>query len=86
MRTEEDDGFLSCSDIEVASVLLANKHKLLRVDRSTPTRSIFCFQRTPGIEKEIESFYSSDLRVDALAYSNARKNLKSIIYSDQNMH
>jgi len=74
---------LACSDIEVASMLLTNGYKLLRTELTTPTRYTFYFEKNERIDNEVNNFYSGEMRINPLAFSNARKNLKSIIYSQK---
>lgn len=70
-------------DLDVASMLVANQYLLESLDRPSQNKVIFIFRKEPPLEQDVDDFLSGRLSVNALAFSNARKNLKSRIYANK---
>lgn len=69
------------NNLGLATALVAIGSKLVRIDKTTPTRAIFVFEDDGKIEQLVEEYWSNSLAVPALTYFDVIKQLKSRLYS-----
>jgi len=48
----KNNDYTSCSDIEIASILVANNHKLLKTEKVNTFKTIFFFEKNSDVEKK----------------------------------
>jgi hypothetical protein len=71
---------LSVGDIDVASMLVAKGYELASVDKMSSKKVGFMFPKTVEMEQLIRDYWLDKVEVHAMAFANARKNLKSRIF------
>jgi hypothetical protein len=70
------------TDLGSAAALLAAGFALLKLDRETkPGRAFFVFEDSPKLQAALNNYWSGELMVDAKAYFESSKWLKSRIYN-----
>lgn len=73
--------FYYCTDIEIASTLVAKGFELASIDKISETKATFIFRKERGIDAMVDGFWTNSIEVYPLEFANARKNLKSRIYA-----
>ena len=68
------------TDLAITSYLSLS-FKLMALERVEGNRYEFVFERTPELEKAIESFFNNTAKVSPTDYFNSIKSIKSRIYS-----
>lgn len=68
-------------DLGCAAALVADKFKLVSLNKENPKKVLFCFQHEPDIYDAVEDYFSSNFKIDAQAYFNCIKSLKNRLYS-----
>jgi hypothetical protein len=70
------------SDMGLSIALICDGYILSGIEKpSHGNRFTFCFQPQKGIRESIEAYWGGRLRVDAKAYWNESKNLKTRLYA-----
>ena len=69
------------NNLGLATALVAIGAKLVRIDKTTPTRAVFVFDNDGTIEQLVERYWSNSLEVSALTYFDTIKQMKSRLYS-----
>lgn len=77
----DSKNYYSCSDIEIASTLVAKGYILASIEKISETKATFIFKKERGIESVVDGFWTNSIEVYPLEFANARKNLKSRIYA-----
>lgn len=72
---------LKIADLHLAVALITLKYLLLRLEKSTPNKTLFVFKRTESIDTAIQSYWNNKLEVSPLEYANNLKTLKTRLYS-----
>ena len=73
---------LKISDMALASFLHAIGAQLVSVDRSNPTRCVFCFKLSPEQEGALAKWQRGTALVNALALWNSIQVLKRRVYEN----
>lgn len=71
----------STPDLPTAAALLLFHQKIIRVDRSTPRKTVFVFERTPELEEKLGMLGMDALAVSPRSYSKALRHLKNLIHN-----
>ncbi len=80
MKNKTDD-YIYTSDFSLASYLVYKKYFLEAVETDRSKKYTFIFQKN-HIDDDVENlFYAGKLLINPLDYENARKTLKSRLYS-----
>lgn len=79
-RTTEQSSFYKTSDLPLA-VTLSLYFPLISVDKSSPRRARFAFEKTGVLEEFIDRFWRRELRIEPIEFSNQTRVLKTRIYS-----
>lgn len=80
MKNNTDD-YIYTSDFSLASYLVYKKYFLEAIETDRNKKHTFIFQKN-HISDEVENlFYAGKLLINPLDYENARKTLKSRLYS-----
>jgi hypothetical protein len=84
---ELDDGnhYVYITDLDVSSMLISIGYEVASLDRLKEGKVTFIFRKENGLDDAVEDFLSGKLSVNALAFSNARKNLKARIYTNKSI-
>ncbi len=69
-------------DMPLASYLLCEEIPLVDCEKQSNGTSIFVFEETPKLLDHVEKYFSFKALVNPILFSNATKNLKSIMYRD----
>ena len=77
-----ESGQFGTFDIGLSAALVVAGYTLAALDRQDPRKTQFMFERESGLEREIEAYWSKQLKVSALAYFDALKMLKNRLYSE----
>ena len=70
-------------DFYLCGFLLASNEKLVNYNRVNGITT-FIFQNSDRLNELIRTYYSMDATVNPIIYGQSLKNLKSIIYSNEN--
>ncbi|MFA5928557.1 MAG: DUF5659 domain-containing protein [Candidatus Margulisiibacteriota bacterium] len=70
----------SSTDLGCATGLVSLGFELFSLDRSTPSRVKFIFQKRNKLEETVEAYWADALAVNPRIYFNNLKNIKSLIY------
>lgn len=76
---KENDCF-ETSDIALASAIYCKGGRVEAIDKTSPTRAVFLFERTSDLDALVQGFWSHSLSVEPLAYFNSLKELKTRLY------
>lgn len=68
------------ADLALAAALVCCGHKLKDVDRTTPRRIQFIFEKTDSLLGDIEDIWGGILKVKPMEYFTSLKMLKNRIY------
>lgn len=71
-------------DFYLSAYLLAVGNELETYEKDNTGKTIFVFRSTPELIKEIQRFYALEAMINPVTYGNALRNLKSMIYAEQN--
>jgi hypothetical protein len=69
-------------DLGVAAALLCLGYELLSLDRSTARKVLFVFRRVGDIDDVANSYFADKLELNARAFFDQLKALKSRLYSE----
>lgn len=75
------DQIFKTFDLGLASALITDSFRLLRLEKNNPKKILFCFYSEQNIEQAVENYFSGDFQVDAQTYWNNIKSLKNRLYS-----
>ncbi len=78
---QDEANYYHCQCLDTASMLVAMGYELASLDRQGQRKVVFLFKKLKGLEDDVDNFLAGKLSVNALAFTNARKNLKSRIYA-----
>jgi len=81
MKTATTNELFKTYDLGLASALITDTFKLLKLVKDNPKKILFCFQNDLGIEQAVEDYFSCNFQVDAQTYWNNIKSLKNRLYS-----
>lgn len=79
--SDDHKNYYYCSDIEIASTLVAKGFILASINKISETKATFIFKKDRGIEGIVDGFWTNRIEVYPLEFANTRKNLKSRIYA-----
>ncbi len=82
MKTATTNQLFKTYDLGLASALITDSFKLLKLEKDNPKKILFCFQNELNIEQAVEDYFSCNFQVDAQTYWNNTKSLKNRIYSN----
>jgi hypothetical protein len=71
-------------DFYLSAYLLAVGSELESYQKDTTGKTTFVFRSTPELNKQIQKFYALEAMINPVTYGNALRNLKSMIYAEQN--
>ncbi len=69
-------------DLGCSAALLTAGFELLSLNKDNPHKSLFVFARSNELDKAVEDYWSSKLKVKARQYFENIKMLKNRIYSE----
>lgn len=69
-------------DLGVAAALLCEKFELLALDRANKRKVLFVFKRARGIDETANRYFADRLELNARAFFDQLKALKSRLYSE----
>lgn len=69
-------------DLGVSAALLCADFELLALDRANPRKVLFIFRRAPGIDDTANAYFADRLELNARAFFDQLKALKSRLYSE----
>lgn len=75
------ENYNEIKDLGLAASLTASGFVISRVDRTNPHRVVFCFAKSPDVDRHIELFWSNKLLLPASVLLEHVRQLKSRIYS-----
>lgn len=52
------------------------------IDKTNPQKAVFIFNREPGLEEAIESYWKKELKVEPQSYFAQIKSVKTRLYSE----
>jgi len=77
----KSEHLFSTYDIGLATALLTAGHKLYEMDKSNRKKVCFHFVKVKTIDKNVDDYWVSQLKVDARSFFENLKSLKNRIYS-----
>lgn len=80
---ESKTGDYKTTDLGLATALNLCGFSILDVDKTKPSRCVFIFEYSEGIEDCAKEYYADDLQVSVREFFDELKMLKNIIYSPQ---
>lgn len=85
MRSTDDrsDALVPIRDLGLAAALISVGLHIEDRRRDERSRVFFLFADSDDLRKAIDDYWSNELDVSALAFSEALKSLKNIIYGDK---
>ena len=78
---EDTENYYYCEDIDVAACLIAKRYTLVDISPINEIKATFIFQTHLTLSDTIKGFWDNTIEVHPLEFANARKNLKSRIYT-----
>jgi len=81
MSTPDNNGFYRTEDMVLASVLFS-RFPIVSVDKADPRRAGFIFDRSPELEKLVDSFYRRQLSFEPTAFFGLLKGVKARLYAN----
>ncbi len=69
-------------DLGVSAALLCADFELLALDRTNPRKALFIFRRAPRIDDTANAYFADRLELNARAFFDQLKALKSRLYSE----
>jgi hypothetical protein len=75
-----ENAFFETSDLALASALCCVGASLDGLDKTNPRRAVFIFRREKGLDDLIAAYWGRTLKVDAMGYFLAQKQLKARLY------
>jgi hypothetical protein len=74
--------FFSTFDLGLTSALFCLEHELYAVDKdNSPSKAQFIFRRDKTIERDIEAYWNTQLKLNARSYFDAIRCVKNRLYS-----
>lgn len=67
--------------MELATVLMSQDHKLIRIDKSNPKHCVFYLEAHDDSHEVITRYFNSDLMVDPKRLFTNLRTLKNMMYS-----
>lgn len=80
----QNENYYETQSLSLAATLISLGFTLDSVDKTSNGKSTFIFPRTSNLDEAIESFWKRELRVEANAFWEAQRFLKSRIYGGGN--
>ncbi len=74
--------YFTSFDLGLCAAIVTSGFPLDHIDRSTPQKVQFIFQREEGLDSVVQSYWNKSLHVDAFSYFSNVKMLKNRIYSE----
>ena len=71
------------SDLALVAFLVL-RFAVVEIDRSTPKRAVFVFQKSEELEQQVNLFWAGQIKIEPRAYFESIKGIKTRIYSEQN--
>ena len=78
---EEQDIYKS-SDLATVAFLYLSGHSLIEVENTKFGKAFFVFRNSIKLERDLESFWQKDARVEPQEYFDSIKKIKTRIYQD----
>lgn len=72
------------SDFDLSVTLLCKRQSLISIDGKANGKLTFIFKNTPELKEVFDGYWSGEVTVNPLEFSNARKNLKTRIFGMRN--
>ena len=69
------------ADLSLASSLLTLGYEIQNLDKTNPHKAQFIFQRSPGLDSDIQNYWNGNLRINPRLFSDNIKMLKNRLYS-----
>ena len=73
---------ISIYDLNLATVLMTLKYRLIELDRTSPKKVKFIFEDEKGIEQDMTDYWNNKIKLPAQELLNNQKILKNRIYSN----
>ena len=70
------------SDFYTAVFLLANKFKLIEIDKTNSRRFCFVFEDQENRVKLLEDYFNGNTRIEPRQFVSSIKELKTLMYND----
>jgi hypothetical protein len=82
VETKEQNSFYQSSDLALATALSLFT-PIVAVNHKNPRKAIFLFKRNENLDKLIESYWRSELKVEPQSYFNQLRIVKSRLYGEE---
>jgi len=69
-------------NINVAAVLSALNHRILRIDKSQSNRADFVFESNDQLQLDVNKFFNKELKFEPNNLFNQLKHIKSRLYDE----
>ena len=81
MKKFQEKDFLKSSDISLLSALCVCGYTIQKIERQDSGKALFWMEKDEQIDDLIQRFFDHKLKVDALGFFNALKEIKTRIYN-----
>ena len=82
MNQQLDEHYYQTSDLSLATTISLFQ-PIEKIDRSNPRKSVFCFQKTPELEKLIDEYFRNEIKVSPQVYFNQLRAVKARLYANE---
>lgn len=82
MQDNQNTNSFRTDSFSIASFLLANSCKLVKVDKTNPRHAFFIFEETDKIKQLTTSFLSFTAQIEPNKLISAQKSLKQLLYQE----
>lgn len=79
----DDTNFFTTYDLGATAALISSGYELMAVDKTSPSKALFVFQREDGIEETVDDYWADRLEVKARRYFDSLKAVKNKLYSSK---
>ena len=82
MKIYKKEDYFKSIQTKLIGALNVYGYRVEAMDKSNPKQVLFSIRRDQNLDNIIQAFWSKELRVDALSYHEALKNIQSRIHND----
>jgi len=76
-----DKDYFNTSDIALCSTLCCYGYQIETIDRSNPSKAIFCIEKDDRLDGLIKFYFAHRAKVEPIGFFNYLKEIKTRIYN-----
>lgn len=77
----KESDLYNTTDLGLASALCCHGYRIESMDRQNPSRAIFFIKRDEKLDDAVKSYFTHQMQVEPLMFTNYLKEIKNRIYN-----